>query len=154
MNDYQFIEAQTSHLEAIIKMLSDDELGQKREQFELPLPKSYIKAFNAILEDPNAKLIVVLDKDKVIGVAQLNFLTYLTYQGGRRAQIEGVRVDSSYRGQGIGKKLFEHLIDLAKHEGCHMVQLTTNQARSDAYRFYEQLGFKHTHAGFKLEIGC
>lgn len=152
MNDYQFIEAQPSHLEAIIKMLSDDELGQKREQFELPLPKSYIKAFNAILEDPNAKLIVVLDKDKVIGIAQINFLTYLTYQGGRRAQIEGVRVDSGYRGQGIGKKLFEHLIDLAKQEGCHMVQLTTNQARSDAYRFYEQLGFKHTHAGFKLEI--
>jgi len=39
----------------------------------------------------------------VIGMAQLNILTYLTYQGGKRAQIEGVRIDKSYRSHGIGK---------------------------------------------------
>lgn len=152
MTDYQFKEAKIEHLEAIIKLLSDDQLGNKREKFKLPLPKPYTEAFNTITNDPNAKLIVVLYKNKVIGVSQLNFLTYLTYQGGHRAQIEGVRIDSNYRSKGIGKKLFKHLIELARKEGCHMVQLTTNQSRTNAYHFYQQLGFEHSHHGFKLEL--
>lgn len=31
----------------------------------------------------------------------------MTYQGGKRAQIEGVRVDNNVRGQGIGKAMIE-----------------------------------------------
>jgi ribosomal protein S18 acetylase RimI-like enzyme len=37
---------------------------------------------------------------------QLSFIQYLTYQGGVRAQIEGVRVHKEHRGVGIGKAIF------------------------------------------------
>jgi hypothetical protein len=30
------------------------------------------------------------------------------------------------------------------------VQLTSNNARSDAHRFYERLGFVPSHVGFKM----
>ncbi|MNN36700.1 putative acetyltransferase [compost metagenome] len=69
-----------------------------------------------------------------------------------RAQIEGVRVDSSYRNRGIGELLIRHVIYLAKERGCRVVQLTTNKLRTDAQRFYTRLGFKSTHVGMKIEI--
>jgi len=30
--------------------------------------------------------------------------------------------------------------------------LTTNKSRADAHRFYERLGFKASHVGYKLEL--
>ena len=33
-----------------------------------------------------------------------------------------------------------------------MVQLTSDATRVDAHRFYEQLGFRPTHVGFKLDL--
>jgi hypothetical protein len=36
--------------------------------------------------------------------------------------------------------------------GCRLVQLTTNQARTDAQRFYARLGFAPSHLGFKLSL--
>ena len=81
-----------------------------------------------------------------------NFIANLTYQGGVRAQIEGVRIHKDYRSQGIGKRLFKHLIEMAKQHGCHLVQLTTDKSRPDAFRFYEQLGFVNSHDGFKLHV--
>jgi len=143
-------QAQESDLDSIIEMIADDALGAKREQYIQPLPESYKTAFDAIRGNSNAKLIVAKEKERVIGIAQIDFITYLTYQGGTRAQIEGVRVHKNYRSQGIGKLLFEYLINLAKERGCHMVQLTTNKERTDAFRFYENFGFVNSHDGFKL----
>jgi GNAT superfamily N-acetyltransferase len=38
----------------------------------------------------------------------------------------------------------------AKELGCYRVQLTSNNARSEAHRFYARLGFEPSHSGFKL----
>lgn len=152
MTNFTFTEAQRQDLDALVEMLADDALGSTRESYEQPLPQGYLDAFEAISNNPNCKLIVVKDGDKIIGMSQLDFITYLTYKGGIRAQIEGVRVHEGYRSQGIGHMLFEHMIQLSKERGCHMVQLTTNNQRPDAFRFYENFGFAHSHAGFKLEI--
>jgi hypothetical protein len=32
------------------------------------------------------------------------------------------------------------------------VQLTTDKSRTDAHRFYEKLGFKASHEGYKLAL--
>jgi len=43
-------------------------------------------------------------------------------------------------------------IEEARRRGCSRVQLTTNNARKDAHRFYERLGFRGTHLGMKLAL--
>ena len=43
-------------------------------------------------------------------------------------------------------------VDQARARGCHLVQLTSNQARTEARRFYERLGFKASHIGMKLYL--
>ena len=139
-------------LDSIVAMLADDVLGSKRERYEQPLPNSYIKAFHAISSDPNNELIVACYGDEVIGVQQITFTPYITYQGGWRATIEGVRTSSSLRGKGIGTELIQWAIQRARERGCHLIQLTTDKTREDALRFYERLGFSATHEGLKMKL--
>ena len=144
--------ARRDDIEHIVAMLADDELGCRRENYTLPLPHSYIEAFNKINQDPNQHLIVAEDKDEIIGTAQLSIIQYLTYQGGTRAQIEAVRIKSDRRGTGIGELLFKWMINKAKEEGAHLLQLTSDKKRSDALHFYEKLGFKASHEGLKMHF--
>ena|SRR3990167_6623697 len=137
-------------LPVIVQMLADDEFGKQRESMVDDSLSKYIQAFEQISRDDRAELLVVEIDEIVVATAQVNYLTYLTYQGGVRAQIEAVRVHEDYRGQGMGEFLITHIIEQAKQRGCHMVQLTTNKMRTRAKQFYEKLGFKATHEGMKL----
>jgi GNAT superfamily N-acetyltransferase len=147
-----FRRATRDDLPCIVQMLADDPLGAKREAYAIPLPESYCRAFEAIESDSNNELVVAEIGGKVIGVLQMTFIPYLTYQGGWRALIEGVRVVPELRSSGIGRKLFEWAINRAKQRNCHVVQLTSDKARPDAIRFYESLGFIASHEGLKLHL--
>lgn len=93
-------------------MIADDELGKKRENFQKPLPKEYLNAFEKINADENQELIIVENENsELIGALKLSFIQYLTYRGGIRAQIEAVRIRKDKRGLGIGKTMFEWAIN-------------------------------------------
>ena len=147
-----FRRASRDDVPVIVNLLASDALGAKREAFASPLPESYYVAFEAIDRDANNELVVAELEGRVIGVLQITFIPYLTYQGGWRALIEGVRVDSEVRSRGVGRELFEWAIDRARKRNCHMVQLTSDKARPDAIRFYESLGFVASHEGMKLHL--
>ena len=76
----------------------------------------------------------------------------MTYQGGLRAQIEAVRIQKKFRGDGFGKKIFKWAINRSRDKGAHLVQLTTDKQRPDAIEFYKALGFKDSHKGMKLHL--
>lgn len=142
-----------SDIADIVAMLADDALGNQRENFQIPLPKSYTDAFRNIDADFNQELMVVENEQtEVIGTMQLSFMQYLTYQGGMRAQIEAVRIRKDQRGSGLGSQMFLWAIDRAKERGAHVLQLTTDKQRPDALRFYEALGFVASHEGMKLAL--
>tara|TARA_R110000751_G_scaffold214264_1_gene317745 strand:- start:445 stop:900 length:456 start_codon:yes stop_codon:yes gene_type:complete len=137
----------------IVEMIADDEFGQKRENFQIPLPKEYSNAFDNINADKNQELIVLENNNlEIVGTLHLSFIQYLTYQGGIRAQIEAVRVRKDQRGLGIGKIIFQWAIHRAKERKAHLLQLTTDKQRPIAIKFYEDLGFKTTHEGMKMHF--
>lgn len=138
---------------AIVRMLADDRLGAIREKVGDDLPEVYGKAFEKITADPNQELTVAESNGEIVATFHLTFIQYLTHQGGLRAQIEAVRIDSRHRGRGIGKKVLDYAIARATEKGCHLVQLTTDKQRPDAIRFYESMGFAATHEGMKLRLG-
>jgi GNAT superfamily N-acetyltransferase len=139
-------------LEPIIHLLADDDLGKQREKPVTNMNLAYKTAFDRILADPNQFLMVIETEGRIVGTCHLTLMPSLTFQGALRMNIEAVRVDSSFRGQGIGEWMFSQVVELAKVEGCKIIQLTTNKKRSDALRFYEKLGFKATHEGMKLYL--
>jgi GNAT superfamily N-acetyltransferase len=136
----------------IVRMLADDELGRQRERYEEPLPECYYAAFEQIDGNPYFELVVAEMDGHVVGTLQLIFIPSISFQGGLRAQVESVRVDSALRGHGIGQKMMEWAMQRARERGAHVVQLTTHNTRADAHRFYERLGFKGTHLGMKISL--
>ncbi len=139
-------------LPAIAAMLADDVLGASRERpGDLSVYESAWRQMQA--QAGNEGLVAVVGS-QVVGCLQLIVIPGLARQGALRAQIEGVRVASTHRGQDIGERMFVHAIERARAAGCHLVQLTTDKRRTDAHRFYERLGFEATHEGMKLELGA
>lgn len=147
-----FRQAAASDVARLVSMLSDDELGALREDDSQPLNQRYMDAFREIETNSNNELTVVEGDGEIIGMLQLTFIPYLTYVGSWRCLIEGVRIHSDYRGQGLGRQFFEWAIARAKARKCRIVQLTSDKERSSALRFYESLGFEATHEGFKLKL--
>ncbi len=150
--DFNIRKARYEDVASIVKLLAHDSLGKQRESYQAPLPQNYYAAFSEIDSDTNNYLIVIEDKNKIIGTAQLTILTHLTYQGGKRGQIEGVRIDEKYRAQGIGKLMIKWAINKSRELGCHLVQLTTDKKRCETIEFYKKLGFVASHEGMKLHL--
>lgn len=139
-------------LPEIVRLLTDDEIGMKREDGNGEL-SSYRSAFLDIDADPNQFLCVVESDGQVVGTLQLTFIPGLSRGGAKRGQIEAVRVARDRRNEGIGRAMFDWAIEKCHVENCSLVQLTTDKARPDAHRFYESLGFEASHVGYKLQFG-
>ena len=147
-----FRRAARDDLPRIVALLADDPLGAKREAYTDPLPRSYYDAFAAIERDPNNELVVAEHGATLAGLLQMTFIPCITYRGGWRALIEGVRVAAELRSSGVGRSLFTWAVERARQRNCHLVQLTSDKSRPDAIRFYESLGFVASHEGLKLHL--
>ncbi|WP_416900273.1 MAG: N-acetyltransferase family protein [Minwuia sp.] len=151
MTEIVFREAGEADLPAIVAMLADDDIGRGRETAEDLEP--YRRAFRDMQAQGGNVAIVALDAAGAIcGCFQYTLIPGLSRSAARRAQVEGVRVASSMRGQGLGERLMGEAIRMASADGAAMVQLTSDLRRKDAIRFYERLGFVHSHAGMKLDL--
>ena len=135
---------------AIAALLADDPLGATREEAGDLAP--YHRGFEAVSAQQGNTILVAQQADRVIGCLQLTIIPGLSRRGVTRALIEGVRVATESRGLRIGERLITHAIGLAREAGCGLVQLTSDNSRADAHRFYERLGFVASHVGFKLPL--
>ncbi|MQX36636.1 GNAT family N-acetyltransferase [Roseospira navarrensis] len=141
--------AESRDLDAIIRLLADDALGQARETVAPPLPEAYRAAFAAIDRDPHQHLVVAERDGVVVGTLQITLIPGLSHRGTWRGQIEAVRIARDLRGAGLGRRLMDWAVAHCRDQGCRLVQLTSDATRTDAHRFYESLGFRPTHVGFK-----
>jgi len=144
--------ATEADLASLVSMLADDALGVGREDISLPVAEAYRAAFGVIDADRNQYLAVMTEDGAIVGTLQITFITGLSRRGAMRGNIEAVRIASNRRGAGLGRKLMDWAIEECRRRGCGTVQLTTDRSRLDAHRFYERLGFKSTHLGYKLSL--
>lgn len=134
---------------AAVELLRDDGLGQIRET---AAPEVYLAAFNEMMAVPGNRLIVGARDTKIVATYQITIIPGISLAGARRAQIEGVRVASAERGQGLGALLVADAEARSRAAGAVMMQLTMNQSRVDSRRFYEREGFEASHFGFKKSL--
>lgn len=152
MSNLTFRLATIDDVPAIRALLADDALGQTREDMSDEGLKKYQTAFAAIDTSPENELWLAVEGRDVVGTWQMTYIAYLSRAGNLRCLIEAVRTRSDRRGQGIGKKMMLHALDLARERGCGLAQLTTDKTRADAHRFYLSLGFKNSHEGMKIQL--
>jgi predicted N-acetyltransferase YhbS len=142
--------ATRADLPAILRMLREDQATPSAELS--PDAPCYREALEEMQASGTNATYVAEREGLIVGTFMLSFIRHLMRQGSLVAQIEAVRVDTGMRGQGIGEAMMRWAIAEARRRGCSRVQLTSNDSRKDAHRFYERLGFRPTHLGMKLAL--
>jgi GNAT superfamily N-acetyltransferase len=145
-------EAREADLPALIAMFAADQLGGHGDTSDPEAYPEYARAFAGIAASPNQTLYVAERDADVVGTFQTMITTSLNARGSSAMIIEAVQTRSDMRGQGIGARMIEFAVAEAKGRGVRLVQLTSNAVRKDAHRFYERLGFKPSHLGFKMAL--
>ena len=95
----------------------------------------------AVVADPGVRFFAAIGPDgHIVGTATLCVSYSPT---GRKGGIEDVVVSSACRGQGLGRRLMEHIIGYARTELSPIVlHLTSRPQRVAANRLYRSLGFQ------------
>lgn len=149
-------EARRDDLAAVVGLVAADAIREVAETVPGDggdVAAEYVTAFDEIAADPRQLLLVGELAGAVVATCQLTFIRQLVYRGGLIAQVESVRTAEQLRGRGIGQALLEYVIAESRRRGAVRLQLTTNNQRVDAHRFYERLGFVRSHVGMKLYLG-
>lgn len=111
------------------------------------------KQLEQILSDDKTPVLVAVDeKDAVQGYAfcvmkQLqndNIMTDI-----KTLYIDDLCVDSSFRGQHIGKALYDAVLEFARKQGCYNVTLNVWACNESAMKFYEKCGLKPQKIGME-----
>lgn len=145
-------EARESDLPSLIALFAADVMGGHGDTTDPSAYDDYLRAFRAIAASPDQTLYVAELAGEVVGTFQTMVMTSLNARGSSVMIIEAVQTRGDLRGQGIGAQMINFCIAEAKGRGMRLVQLTSNAVRKAAHRFYERLGFKPSHLGFKMAL--
>lgn len=145
-------EARESDLPAVIAFFAADAVGGHGDTTDPSAYGDYLRAFRTIAASPDQMLYVAELDGEVVGTFQTMVMTSLNARGSSVMIIEAVQTRQELRGQGIGARMIDFCITEAKGRGMRLVQLTSNAERKDAHRFYERMGFKPSHLGFKMAL--
>ena len=66
------------------------------------------------------------------------FYTYSSFLALPTLYLEDIFVLEEYRRQGVGQKMFDHLKEIAKLEGCGRIEFTVLKWNKSAQEFYEK----------------
>lgn len=111
--------------------------------------EDYADALREIDRTEGSYLLVADLGGQIVGMLQLITFRHFQHRGGRCAEVESMHVAEDRRSTGVGGQLLDYAVSRAKDLGCYRIQLTSNNRREDAHRFYQQQGFVATHQGFK-----
>lgn len=92
-----------------------------------------------VMRDSNSHLYVITDREHIVGCATLCIYISPT---GTKASVEDVVVRDTYRGQHLGRRLMEHIIEYARRWAPIDLCLTSKPKRVAANHLYQSLGFQ------------
>lgn len=140
--------------DAVIALLADDAVSASRGDVASADDRpAYLAAFEQVRADPSNDLLATELDGVVVGTLQLTVIPGMARRGALRLLVEAVRVSSILRSSGIGSAVMRWVTDQAAPAlSVAMVQLTSDASRTDAHRFYENLGFEGSHLGFKFMV--
>ncbi len=139
-------------LPRLIELLAQLSLDAPREQMDADARDAYVAAFDEIAGDPRQELFVLEVDGRIVGSLTLVIVPNLTHVGRPYALVENVVVDAEARGHGHGQTLMRHAMERAAAADSYKLSLTSNKQRTDAHRFYQQLGFRASSEGFRIDF--
>jgi ribosomal-protein-alanine N-acetyltransferase len=109
-----------------------------REHIEQGLPWKYDPArVGAAIRRRDTTVLTAVDRTALAGFAMMEF-------GDERAHLVLLAVRPTHRRRGIGRRMFEWLLESALTAGIESVHLELRASNEAARRFYRALGFSET----------
>ncbi len=107
-----------------------------------PNPEVQRRGLLRIITNPEVGVVLVAKEGSVVlGMVNLLF-TVSTALGERVALLEDMVVGSEARGAGVGSRLLQEAVTVAKASGCRRITLLTDESNQAAQRFYKRQGFE------------
>ncbi|HEX7710054.1 MAG TPA: GNAT family N-acetyltransferase [Sphingomonadaceae bacterium] len=120
------------------------QLGYQASEAEVAKRLAQIQA------DDRVVLVAEIDR-KVVGCLSTSIMRVL-HRPKPVGRISMMVVDERRRGQGIGAQLVRAAERALAQQGCGLVEVTSNLARTDAHRFYQRLGYERTSQRFAIDL--
>jgi ribosomal-protein-alanine N-acetyltransferase len=122
--------------DAAIEVMLESDLDQveaiEREAFSTPWPRD---SFRYELRNPRAHNLVARVGTEVVG-----YVCVWLVAG--ELKINNVAVRCDRRGRGLGARLLEAVLDLARVRGCTEATLEVRPSNTEARALYERFGFR------------
>ena len=123
-----------AYYDIIIKKRRDIKIIIKRKKFSRRQDKGFIATlFEDHIDQP--RVFGVLDKKKLVGVIEGSMESW-----SNRFRIWNFLVDKKYRNEGIGKELFDYMVEFAIKEKARAIILEVQSCNENAIRFYMKRG--------------
>ena len=150
--------AEARDIPAILNLLVQVDMvhhNGRPDLFKGPATKYSAKELEAILADGETPVFVCTDdQDRVLG----HGFCVMQYSGGQLMEehttlyIDDICVDEAARGQGVGRALYEHILDYARSRGTYNVTLNVWSCNPGAMAFYEKLGMVPYKVGMETVL--
>ena len=114
---------------------------------------TFRKLVTKYVSDSDKQILVAVFNDmKIVGMVSMMYLSRLN-RDTLEMYIPELIVLEKYQNQGIGKKLINSCIILAKEKKCHRIRLESGNQRTESHQFYKHLGFEQSAFSFTKNLG-
>ena len=104
--------------------------------------RATVSQIQVLEDDPRTRLLVCEIDGRVRGTVLVCLCADAMYAGQPFAVLENLVVDQECRGNGIGRALLREAERFCLSQNCSKMMLLSSASRSDAHRFFEQVGFR------------
>ena len=112
---------------------------------------TFEKLITRYISDSDKEILVAENQTTVIGMVSIMYLSRLN-QKFFEMYIPELIVAKNHQSQGIGKKLIQTCIKLAKDKKCHRIRLESGNQRKKSHMFYKNLGFSQSALSFSKNL--
>ena len=148
--------AEEKDIERVLELLVQVDMVHhegRPDLFKGPATKYNAKELAVIFENEKTPVFVcVNDRGEIMGHA---FCMHKQVVGDsvltdvKTLYIDDICVDEAYRGKGVGKALYEHVLAYARQHGFYNVTLNVWSCNPGAMKFYERMGLKPQKIGME-----
>jgi len=133
----------------LLGLLYDLGRPKPQEDTDVDIFRNLVKKYVADLD--KTILVAELDDIEIVGMMSIVFLPRLN-RSTLELYVPELVVLEKYQNQGIGKKLINSCIDLAKEKKCHRIRLESGNQRKGSHQFYKNLGFEQSSLSFTKNL--
>lgn len=129
-------------IETLLYQVAKVHSDGRPDLFQAATKKYSSEELNELLEDYSRPIYVAEEEGKILGyvfcIFQENNSNLLTHI--KTLYIDDLCVLEGIGGKGVGTKLYQHVIKIAKQSGCYNVTLNVWACNEEAKAFYEKCG--------------